>query len=68
MPGKSNYDILITKEAIKDILNKYPEIHIKNEYIALDYESIQLAYALEALRLYMEDRLLTPNFKVDLSE
>lgn len=68
MSGKNNYDAVLTKGALAEILDKYHNIAIKDEYVALDYQTLQLVYALEAVRLYLADRRLAPNYKVDLSE
>lgn len=67
--GKVDYKLLIDKKAIADILDKYTEVHPPNDVIlALDYQSLQVYYMIEAVRLYMEDQLLEPNFKVELDE
>ena len=62
------YKLLIDNKALLDILNKYQDVRVHTSAIALDYESIQLYFALEALRLYMEDYLLEPNYRIDLDE
>lgn len=58
------YKLQLTVSDLAKILNKYQDVRPPREPLALDYESTQLYYALEALRLYMEDRMIEPNFEV----
>jgi len=67
--GKIENKLELNNQALADVLNKYSEVHLPAETaLALDYESLQLYYALEALRLYMSDRMLEPNYEVVLNE
>lgn len=67
--GKSDeYALVIDNKAIAVILDKQLDVVPPTNPLALDYESMQVYYVLEALRLYMEDQMLTPNFKVELNE
>lgn len=50
------------------IYDKLMEVEIKNEHIQLDYEHFQMVRIIEALRLYMIERMLDPSFKVELDE
>lgn len=66
--NKEEYKLIIDNQALLQILNKYQDVRVHNNAIALDYESIQLYFALEALKLYMEEQLLEPNYRIDLDE
>lgn len=68
MNGKNDFALTIKLSDLVHILNKYQEVPISKEHIRLDYETMQLVLALEALRLYHEDRMILPSYKVVLDE
>ena len=62
--GKIDYKVQIGAKEIADILDRYKDVVPPEKPLALDYETTQLYYALEALRIYMEDQMLELNFEV----
>lgn len=63
--GKNDeYKLRLTVADLVQVLNKYQDVVPPKEPLALNYETTQLYYALEALRLFMEDRMIEPNYEV----
>lgn len=62
--GKVEYKLQIGHKELVDILHKYEQVVPPRQPLALDYDCTQLYYALEALRLFMEDQMLETNFEV----
>lgn len=60
--------IIINFGELNEIYSKLDDVVVKNEYVQLDYGHHQLVRCLEALRLYILDHNLNPQFEVGLHE
>lgn len=68
MSGQNNEPgLIIGFNELIGIYNKLMDVSIDNKRVQLDYEHHQMVRCLEALRLYMLDHMLDPNFKVELN-
>lgn len=69
MSGQNNEpSLIIGYGELNAIYDKLMDVEIKNEYVQLDYEHHQMIRIIEALRLYMLERMLDPSFKVELND